>query len=199
MTTLELGLNIAAESELALEAEPFRFNVALFNRMDELGLFGPEERVELIAGRIIRKTPIGKGHLDSVAKFNQAFAPLWAKAVLWVQSSIVLDSQNEPIPNFALLQKDYFRSNEKPNPECVLLTVEVAQSSRKYDQDVKGPLYARAGIPEFWLVDLGQRKLIVHTEPSPSGYRRTRICAPGDQIAPEAFPDFYIKVAELFP
>jgi Uma2 family endonuclease len=79
----------------------------------------------------------------------------------------------------------------------VLLLVEVADTSLEYDRDVKGPLYARASIPEYWLVDLGANRLLVYRAPSPDGYRLVRTLRRGEAIAPLAFSDRAIPVSEI--
>jgi len=81
-------------------------------------------------------------------------------------------------------------------PASIYIIVEVAQSSLARDRDLKGPLYARAGIPEYWLVDLDACTIAVCRPPSPDGYRR--IDTAGDVLAPAAFPDSTIATTELW-
>ena len=79
----------------------------------------------------------------------------------------------------------------------MLLLIEVADTSVEYDRDVKGPLYAAAGIPEYWLIDLNGERLLAYREPSPEGYRLVRTLRRGEQIAPLAFPDSPLAVTDL--
>ncbi len=84
-----------------------------------------------------------------------------------------------------------------PRSEDVLLLVEVSDSSLAYDRDVKMPLYARAGIPECWLVDLNSGTLFVYRQPTPDGYRDVRAYRRGESVAPEAFPESKFAVTEI--
>ena len=86
-----------------------------------------------------------------------------------------------------------------PRPEDVLLLVEVADSTLAYDRRVKLPLYAAAGIPESWLLNLRDDVIEAHADPSPDGYRTVRRYRAGDDIAPAAFPDLVIPVSQLIP
>ena len=82
MATLEIDSNAAWTPEPLSGIEHFRFNVSLLHRLDEMGVFGPTDRVELIGGRILRMTPMGRQHAFTVSKLNRLFAPLWGKAGL---------------------------------------------------------------------------------------------------------------------
>jgi Uma2 family endonuclease len=75
--------------------------------------------------------------------------------------------------------------------------VEIAESSLGYDRNTKLPLYAKAGIPEYWIVDLIHREIVVHREPNRGRYRRVQHLKHGDSIAPLAFPDTTLAIADL--
>jgi Uma2 family endonuclease len=143
--------------------------------------------------------PIGRDHAFSVSEINRHFAVLWDRAALWVQNPIIVDEENELMPDFSLIRLDVYRAGEIPKADAVHLVVEVAQTSQAYDQEIKAPLYARGGIPEYWLIDTRKRMMLVHTEPSPRGYRQSRILNLSDIVSPQAFPDFQVKVADLLP
>jgi Uma2 family endonuclease len=91
--------------------------------------------------------------------------------IVGTQSPITLDDANEPEPDLVLCH----RVGRKPVAAEVLLVVEVADSSRDFDREIKLPRYARAGIPEFWLVDLTEDRVEVHTRPGPEGYAERRL------------------------
>ena len=82
-------------------------------------------------------------------------------------------------------------------PEDILLVVEVADSSVEYDRQVKAPLYARTGVPEPWLVDVGRDHVAVYRDPTSDGYGTTRVLRRGEAISPSAFPNFAIAVADI--
>lgn len=143
-----------------------------YHRMAEAGIFGEDDRVELIEGEIIDMAPTGSQHAGTVVYLNTALqTALHGHALVSVQNPITLDQHSEPQPDLILLRprKDFYRASH-PQPGDLLLVIEVADSSLAYDRDVKLPLYARFGIPEAWLVDLEQRRLERYTEPRHDGY-----------------------------
>jgi len=150
-----------------------RLSLADYHRMGETGILGPELRTELIDGEIIEMPPIGHPHAGTVDLLADRLREAVGKrALVRVQNPIRLDDHSEPLPDIALLQPraDYYR-NGHPGPEEVLLLIEVADRSLAYDRNVKLPRYARAGIAETWLVDLGGRELTLHRRPGPGGYQ----------------------------
>ncbi|WP_295429908.1 Uma2 family endonuclease [uncultured Thiodictyon sp.] len=153
-------------------ARVHRLSVADYHRMGETGILGPELRTELIDGEIIEMPPIGHPHAGTVKLLaNLLKETVGSAAVLAVQDPVWLNDHSEPLPDIALLRprSDYYR-NGHPGPDDVLLLIEVADSSLRYDREVKIPRYARAGIPEVWLVDLGGSALSIYREPGASGY-----------------------------
>lgn len=143
-----------------------------YHRMAEAGIFGEDDRVELIEGEIIDMAPTGSQHAGTVVYLNTALqTALHGNALVSVQNPITLDEHSEPQPDLAVLRprKDFYRDSH-PRPRDVLLVIEIAASSATYDRDVKLPLYARFGIPEAWLVDLEQRRLERYAEPAAAGY-----------------------------
>jgi Uma2 family endonuclease len=119
-------------------------------------------------------------------------------AIVRVQSSIVLDTYGEPEPDLTLLRfRSDFYANSDETPDDILLVVEVADSSESYDRRTKAPLYARFGIPEYWIVDLGHGRITRYLDPTPEGYGTTRVYRPGESLGPLAFPDLLIPVADI--
>jgi len=171
-----------------------------YHRMAEDGVFPPEARLELIRGEIVEMSPIGDGHSSSARRFNRYFsARLSAYALVDVGDPILLQRQeSEPQPDLTLLRlRDDFYSTGTPTPKDVLLVVEVADSSLSYDRKVKMLLYAEAGIPESWLVDVNSKTLFVYRRPSPEGYQDVRAYRRGESVSPEAFPDVQFTVDEM--
>jgi Uma2 family endonuclease len=171
-----------------------------YHRMGEEGVFPPDARVELIRGEIIEMSPIGPRHAGSVRRFNRSFsARLSPYAIVDVQNPVELREQDsEPQPDITLLRlRDDLYSTATPAPEDTLLVVEVAESSLSFDRRVKMHLYAEAGIPESWLVDLKSDTLFVYRHPSPESYQDVRAYRRGESVAPEAFPDVVFTVDEI--
>jgi Uma2 family endonuclease len=177
-----------------------RLTVTDFHRMADVGIFQEDDRVELIDGEIIDMAPIGSGHAGTVMALNRLLArALGDRAIVLVQSPVVLPEHSEPEPDLALLRprQDFYRSGH-PLPGDILLIIEVADTRVAYDRDVKIPLYARHGIPEVWLVDLEDRRLHVYTSPSASGYLEHRILAAPGMLAPAELPGCPVDLSGLF-
>ena len=187
----------------ALAAFPLqrhRLTVEEYYRMAEAGIFCEDDRVELIEGEIVDMAPIGSGHTSVVKRLNSLFTPsVGTRAVVSVQDPIHLNPHNEPQPDLALLRyrADYYR-DAHPSPGDILLLVEVADSSLRYDLDVKLPLYARYGIPEVWIVDLEHRRLEVYRRPDGDVYLEKHCPLKGESIIPAGLAECTVDVAGLF-
>jgi Uma2 family endonuclease len=177
-----------------------RWTVAEYHRMGEVGLLNEDSRVELIDGEIVEMAPIGSEHAGHNNQLLSLLAyRLYGRAVVAGQNPVVLSSHEEPQPDIAVLRwrDDYYRTAH-PHAEDVLLLVEIADSTLRYDRDVKVPLYASYGIPEVWLLDLQQKQLEIYREPAQGQYRQ-RDCRRTGTLAPIRCPDAVIDLAELFP
>ncbi|MCB0571194.1 MAG: Uma2 family endonuclease [Phaeodactylibacter sp.] len=162
----------------------YRFTVDTYHRMADAGLFPPETRVELIDGEIIEMSPIKSSHADCVDKLSEwLIIQLHQHAVVRVQNPITLDVLSEPEPDLAVvIRKPGGYKDAHPAPKEVLLLIEVADTSLEKGRNIKLPLYAAAGIPEAWLVNLPEQTIEVHTEPSAEGYSSIHIYRKGDTI-----------------
>jgi Uma2 family endonuclease len=134
------------------------FSVTEYHRFGEAGILSEDDRVELIKGEVVEMSPIGSRHAACVRALQELVQEkLGRTAQVSVQNPIQLDEHSEPQTDVALVtpRKDRY-ANAHPRPADVLLVIEVADTSIEFDQSVKLPLYARAKIPEAWLVDLNQ-------------------------------------------
>ena len=176
------------------------FSVEEYHRMVEVGILRSEDRIELIGGELVTKAPIGQWHASRVGRLNALFQEAGGREVLvWVQCPISLPPRSEPQPDIALLKpRADFYASALPIAEDVLLIVEVADTSLAYDRDIKLNLYARHGIPEFWILDREHRALEIHREPGAKGYRITLRPDASESIAPAAVPGLVINVGDLF-
>ena len=178
-----------------------RFTVAEYYAMAEAGVLTEDDRVELIDGVIVDMAPMGRNHRSTTNRYTRLFGEnVSRRAIVQIQSSIVLDDHTMPEPDLALLreQADFYQSDDA-GPEDVLLLIEVSDSSVDYDRNEKLPRYARAGIPEVWLTILPERVIEVHTEPAGGRYTQMRTFRPGDNISPACFPDIVLSVDEILP
>ncbi len=185
---------------MLLLAPKHRFTVDEYYRMAEVGILAPDARVELLEGEIIEMFPTGPFHSGVGTRMQTIFSK--AGGDRWIvrcQYPIHLDDGSEPQPDLALVKpRDDFYTESHPQPQDVYLLVEVADSSVRFDREEKLPVYARAGIAEFWLVNLVERKVEIYCDLSPEGaYRSTIQARHGDYIAPAAFPDAALKVEML--
>lgn len=165
-----------------------RFTVEEYHRMGEAGIFGEDERVELIEGEVVEMDPIGTRHVMCVMQLTRLLAPLIGDQVLvGVQNPININGGLEPQPDLAAIRTRDYRDS-LPGPEDVLLLTEVSDTTLSYDRDTKLPLYARAGIAESWIVDLAGGAIERHNDPAEDGYRRTERAGRGRELASEALP-----------
>jgi Uma2 family endonuclease len=183
----------------ALEPRPRRFTVEEYLRMGESGIFAPDERVELIEGEIIQMTPIGPPHAGTVAHLLALLARgAGERAVLWPQNPLHLGDRSMPQPDLVLLKaRSTFYTDAHPTEDDVLLLIEVADSSIGYDRLRKLQLYARFGVPEYWIVSLKEGCIEVYRVPADGGYQDFRQYVAGESVAPQAFPDLVIEVGAL--
>jgi Uma2 family endonuclease len=176
-----------------------RFTVDEWDELGRLGFFHEEARVELIEGEIIDMPPIGDRHAACVARLTRlAVTRAGDGAVVWVQNPIRPSYYSEPEPDLALLlPRDDFYDAGKPGPADVMLVVEVAHRTLAFDRDRKGPVYAVAGIPEYWIADVANQVVLLFADPGPDGYRASSTARPGDTLVPRSLPHVTFTVAEI--
>ncbi len=178
-----------------------RFTADEYQRMGQVGILTEDDRVELIDGEIVALTPIGTRHNASVARANRALVRTAGDdAIVLPEGSVRLDLFSEPQPDLVLLRpRADFYASRHAGPDDILLIIEVAQSSMEYDRDVKAPLYAAAGVPEYWLVDLNTDLLWRFSSPERGTYRNSEQCRRGQSLAPQLLPTCRIAIDELLP
>lgn len=186
---------------MASEPTTRRFTVEEYYRMAEAGILGEDDRVELLDGEIVQMSPIGSRHAACVDRLNHGLQRrVGEAAIVRVQNPIRLSDTSEPQPDLCLLQAraDYYTGSH-PGPRNVLLVIEVADASLRYDRDIKVPTYARAGIPEVWLVDLDGERLHVFWDPIDGRYRSVREFGIGDVVASHVMPALRIPIDQIQP
>ncbi|MGH2400380.1 MAG: Uma2 family endonuclease [bacterium] len=175
------------------------FTVEEFHQMAEAGVFGEDDRLELLDGEIVQMAPIGSRHAACVMRLNDWFAQhIPAGVIVSVQDPVVLNDGTELYPDVALLRRrPDFYSQSHPRPSDVLLLIEVADTTTEYDRRVKVPRYARAGVPEVWVVDLPAHAIDVYDQPLEGQYRGQRRVEPGASLTIQAVPGKPIAVADV--
>ncbi|BAZ15587.1 hypothetical protein NIES4071_74590 [Calothrix sp. NIES-4071] len=187
-------------------AQAKRFTLNEYHKLAELGFFHEDSRIELIKGEIIQMAAKGRAHETCLRKLLKELPILVGnRATLQCQAPVSLPPNSEPEPDFAILQNrsdDYFSAH--PAPEDVLLVMEVSDSSLDYDQDVKLPLYAEAGISDYWIFNLADSQLECYSEPFQDNqgkynYRNKRVELPSQTVKLPCFPDLSIDLNKIFP
>jgi len=178
-----------------------RFSVEEYYCMGEAGILHADERTELIRGEVWVMPPIGSGHATGGSRAERTFIQrLGDRAVVRGQYPIRLADDSEPQPDIVLARPDIERyRTAHPGPEDILLVVEISDTTLARDRDVKLPLYAAAGIPEVWLMNLPQDRIEVYRDPAPEGYRSITLVPREGVVTPLAFPDVTIPCTELLP
>jgi Uma2 family endonuclease len=176
-----------------------RITVDEYYRMDEAGIFAPDARVELIEGEIIDMGKIGTGHARVTVHLTRVLVEAVRRQVLVLpQVPIHLSDISEPIPDFALVNSEAASyKNGHPGPDDTFLVIEVSDTSLRYDVQVKASLYARHGIPEYWIVDLPASQVRFFRSPDSGQYTDiTSTEAPG-VVSPVALPGIHIDLADV--
>jgi len=177
-----------------------RLTVAEYHRMAETGILTPDARVELIEGETIDMPPIGSVHAGTVDYIVDVLSSACGRrAIVRTQNPVFLDLNSEPQPDLALLRPrpDFYRSSH-PTPADLFLIVEVADTSLAYDTQLKRPLYARHGIPEVWLVDLPNRRFLVHRTPTLAGFQDVQTLTDLSALTPLLLPGVRVDLSDVF-
>ena len=188
------------------ESRTRRWTRIEYEKLIALGIFQPGDPIELIGGELMVAEPQGAEHYTAIQKtaraLEAAFGPGWA---VRTQGPIGLDDDSEPEPDVAVVPgglEDY----RSAHPSHPVLTVEVSKSSLSSDQERKGSVYARAGLADYWILNLEDRVLEVYREPAadPSAlfgwrYARREVFDASSRVSPLAAPGAGVRVSDLLP
>jgi len=185
---------------MALQLERHPISLEEYERMVEAGVFKEEARLELIRGEIVVMAAIGLPHEVCVARLTTLLATnTVGRAIVWPQNnSIRIPNHSRPQPDVTLLRwRDDYYAAKSPTPEDVLLVVEVADRSLASDRTVKGPLYAEAGIPEYWIVNLRDEVVEIYSNPVGGKYKSVKRAKPGETLPLPGGLEGAIAVGEI--
>jgi Uma2 family endonuclease len=165
-----------------------------YDKLVELGVF-EDEPIELLYGMLVAMSPIGTPHCSAVQVLTeQLILKLAGRASLRPQLPYAAGEYSEPEPDLLVVPRDLYRD---AHPSQAFLAIEVSESSLKKDRGIKARLYAECGVPEYWVVNLIDRRIEVMTEPRDGRYSSEKHYAKGESVAVGAFPDIVIAVDDV--
>jgi Uma2 family endonuclease len=177
------------------------WNVDEYHRMLETGIITADERVELIEGQVIPMSAKNPPHAATTLCASDYMKRLLAEfALVRVQDPIGLSQYSEPEPDIAVVRIDSRKYvDHHPQPDEVFLLIEVADTTLESDRKQKAPLYAKAGIIEYWILDVNQYQAYVFREPNLAGYNQQFILGEDASISLVMFPEITVQISQLFP
>ncbi len=170
-----------------------------YHRMGDVGILTEDDRVELIEGELVAMAPIGSDHAATSNSLTRLLVQVVGnRAIVSVANPVRLSRHSEPQPDFAVLKPRGDYRTALPGPDDTMLVVEVAKTSLDFDRKVKLALYARAGIPEVWIVNLAAEEVEIYRSPAGDTYGSTARVGRSDTLTIQAMPRARIAVAEIF-
>ena len=168
-----------------------------YDQLVEVGALDENDKVELVRGAIVEMSPQKAAHSFAVhALYTLLSAQLGERASVRSQFPLALSDDSEPEPDVAVVPPGDYR---RAHPQVAWLIVEVSDSTVRFDRTIKGPLYAQAGVAEYWIVNLAERVVEVHTQPEDDGYRQRAVVDAGGRLRSVRFPEVSIAVADVLP
>lgn len=179
---------------------PRRFTLDEYHRLIRVGVLGEDERVELLEGVIVEMTPQGRAHMLVVTRLTRVLVRTLSDAYsVRPQGPLSLEGDSEPEPDIAVVTREE-EARAEVHPTTALLVVEVAGDSLRKDRQLKGRIYARARVSEYWIVDVARKAVEVYTEPDAEArcYRTLRTLGEGETLTSSVLPGVVLPVAGLF-
>jgi Uma2 family endonuclease len=168
-----------------------------YDQMVEAGIIAENEKVELLEGILVTMSPEGPAHAEVVSRLIHLFVTaVGARAQVRAANPLAATEDSEPEPDLALVPPGVYWSE---HPTKTFLVIEVAHTSLRKDRGLKRRVYARAGVPEYWVINLKDRVIDVFTRPTGEDYGEVQRAQPGEILKPTAFPDVTVPVADLLP
>lgn len=183
-----------------------RFSLGEYHRLAEMGFFQEDDRVELIHGEIVKMVAKGTAHVFCCQRLIKNLSQLIDdRAILRCQDPITLPNNSEPEPDFTIARprEDNYLSHH-PYPEDIIWVIEIADSSLEYDRTIKLPLYAEARIPQYWIFNLPESQLEVHSQPYQKvqggfDYSHRQILLPNSIVTLPELGDRTLDLSQIFP
>ncbi len=197
MTTAQPTAGQATGQAPPEEKDSCKFSSDQYHWLIEIGILTTDHRVELIGGQILTMPPMGDEHGDGIRDLTIWLSDRRGQDYIpQCQVTIRLAEGFTPDPDFVLLRckEEGYRGENRPTVADVLLVIEVADSSLSRDLGLKSLAYARAGVPELWVVDIPHRQVYCFTQPSPEGYQERATAGEEETISPALIPNLQMPV-----
>lgn len=202
-----MNATLERQSEMVLPAR-FLWTREKYEHATELGLFGPDDRIELVKGEIVQKMPQNSPHSTAYRLTEKTLNRVFGEGYdVRGQLPLTLDDESQPEPDLAVVQgspRDF--KSAQPTARSSVLVVEISDTTLPYDRITKAAMYAESGVPEYWIINLKDRLLEVHREPMPMedrlfghGYRLVQHLAETENASPLVAGGAVISVADLLP
>jgi Uma2 family endonuclease len=172
-----------------------------YHRMIETGIIHEGEHIELISGQIFNMAAKGTRHtVANTELLGELLLLLGRRAKIRCQDPIILPNNSEPEPDIvvAKLRADNYVDSH-PAPADIILLVEVADSTLNFDRNTKAPIYAAAGIIEYWIINLIDSRLEIYSQPEGDIYTNTQIILPPRSVNVPQFPEITLDLTTIFP
>lgn len=183
-----------------------RFSLEEYHRLAEMGFFQEDDRVELIHGEIVKMVAKGRAHTVCCSNLNTALVrAIEDRAIVRCQDPITLPNNSEPEPDFAIVRlQEYHYLSHHPYPEDIIWVIEIADSSLEYDRNIKLPIYAEAGILQYWIFNLPESQLEVYSQPYQKvqgsfDYSHRQILLPNANITLPELGNSVLTLSQIFP
>jgi Uma2 family endonuclease len=181
------------------ERKAHRWSRAEYERMAETGVFAPDARLELIDGEVIGMPPQSTRHYSAILLVQEALRAAFGSGYhVRTQGPLAIDGQSEPEPDIAIV-KGTVRDHVSTHPRTAALIVEIADTSLGFDRLTKKRLYARNGIPEYWILDLNAAALEVYRDPRGDDFSSKQTIGRDGSIAPLSVPQAVVPIVDLLP
>ena len=178
-----------------------RISVDEYHRIIEAGILGEDEKVQLVDGVLVAMTPRGSRHAFVIQELTRLLVRALGDDVrVRTQLPLILGGDSEPEPDLAVVRASDAASPSR-HPGTALLVIEVAGDSLRFDRGTKAALYARAGIPEYWIVNLAETSIEVHRDPDPASasYRSVSRHLGDEEVAARSVPGVVVELQQLLP
>lgn len=199
-------IELDAAADANLRPSPEGWDTEQYYRLAEMGVLGPEERLELLDGEILEMSPQRNYHAEGVMRALRVLTALFEPAHhVRPQLPFHCGPRDEPEPDLAVIEGPY-ESSEGQHPTGALLIVEISDTTLRYDLGKKASLYASVGVPGYWVIDLKTLRVIVHRDPQPAestqygwAYGSATAYSMGEKVIPMAAADRAVEVRDLIP